>query len=353
MVKLLNIGLSGFVVLFAQLPASSNYQLNNYDYGSGGTGGSSSTNYRLNATTGEVSNTQSSSGNFNVRSGDSNEQQADVPPAPAFTNPADYYNKLHFVIDPATNPSDTKFSIAISTDNFVTTSYVQSDNTVGAVKGIEDYQTYAAWGGISGQLITGLAPSTTYWIKVNAFQGNFTETEYGPSATAATVAPSITFDIDVAATDTETNSPFVTSFGDLLPANVTTASARVWVDIQTNAEAGAKIYLSSANTGLTSSSKSFTISSATADLSSASSGYGAQGSNATQSSGGPLTISAPYNVTAQNVGIINSALREIFSSAAPVTAGRASFQLMAKATALTPASDDYSDTLTVVAAASF
>lgn len=348
-----SIGLAGFMLLFAQLPSSSNYQLNNFDYGSGGTGNSSSTNYRLNATTGEVSNTESGSTNFNVRSGNNNTQQADVPPAPTFTNPANHYNRLRFIINPSTNPSDTLFSIAISTDNFTTTNYVQSDNTVGPVRGIEDYQTYAAWGGASGQFVIGLAPSTTYQIRVNAFQGSFTETQYGPSASAATVAPSITFDIDVAATDTETNPPFSASIGNLFPATVTTAANRVWVDLDTNAEAGAKVYVRSANSGLTSPSKSSTISSASADLAVAATGYGVQAVSATQSSGGPFVSLAPYNVTAQNVGIVNTSLRQIFSSALPITAGRASFQIMAKAASSTPASDDYQDTLTVIAAASF
>lgn len=353
MIKLLSIGLSGFMVLFAQSPSSSNYQLNNYDYGSGGTGGSSSTNYQLNATTGEVSNVQSSSSNFNIRSGDSNEQQADVPPAPTFTNPANYYNKLHFIINPTTNPSDTKFSIAISTDNFITTNYVQSDNTVGTVKGIEDYQTYSAWGGASGQLVTGLAPSTTYQIKVNAFQGNFTETEYGPSATASTVAPSITFDIDVAAADTETNPPFIASFGGLLPATVTAADSKVWVDIETNADSGVRVYISSTYSGLRSDAVNFTISSVTADLASASTGYGAQGSSTAQTSGGPLAISSPYNLTGQNVGALSSALRQVFSSPAPIVGGRGSVLLLAKAASSTPASNDYQDVLTLVAAASY
>lgn len=346
-------GLTGIIVLFAQLPSSSNYQLNNYDYGSGGSGGSSSTNYRLNATTGEVSNVQSSSTNFSVRSGNSNEQQADVPLAPTFTNTANYYNKLRFIINPTSNASDTLFSIAISTDNFTTTNYVQSDNTIGAARGIEDYQTYSAWGGGSGQFVTGLAHSTTYQIKVNAFQGNFTETEYGPSASAATVAPSITFDIDVASTDIETNTPFTTLFTSLLPSTVVTATNRVWIDLDTNAESGAKVYVGSANSGLTSASKASTIASATANLAVAASGYGAQGTTAAQGSGGPFTIVAPYNVVAQNVGILNTALREIFSSSAPISSGRASLQLMAKATATTAASDDYQDILTVIAAASF
>lgn len=351
--KILGLGLSGVLVLFAQLPSSSNYQLNNYDYGSGGAGGSSSTNYRLNATTGEVSNGQPGSTNYTVRAGNNNMQQADVPPAPTFTNPANYYNKLRFIINPTTNPSDTLFSIAISTDNFATTNYVQSDNTVGAVRGIEDYQSYAAWGSGSGQLVIGLSPSTTYEIKVNAFQGSFTETQYGPSASAATVAPSITFDIDVASTDTETSAPFTTVFASLLPSTVTSATNRIWIDIDTNAESGANIYVRSANAGLTSASKSFTIPSVTANLAVATTGYGAQGTSVAQGSGGPLSIVSPYNVAAQNVGILSTSLREIFSASAPITSGRGSFTLMAKVTTETPASDDYLDTLTVIAAASF
>jgi hypothetical protein len=351
--KLSAIGMLLVGALFAALPSSSNYQLHNYGYGSGGTGNATSTNYGLNATTGETSNAQSSSANYKTRSGNDNAQQANVPIAPTFTNPANYYNKLRFVLAPSNNPTDTKFSIAISTDNFVTTKYVKSDNTIGATLAITDYQTYAAWGGASGGLIVGLAPSTNYKIKVNAFQGKYTQTEYGPAATASTVAPSVTFDIDVSATDSKTSPPYATSFGSLLPAVVTNTPEKIWVDVITNGESGAKVYVSSTNAGLRSASKGFTLPSASADLSAAATGYGAQGSSATQASGGPLTISAPYNVVAQNVGILSSTIQEIFSSPAPITAGRGSFQLKAKAAALTPAAGDYQDTLTLVIAAAF
>lgn len=348
---LLSMALVG--TLFAAVPSSSSYQLHNYGFGSGGTSNSSSANYSLNATTGEVGNTQSTSSNYSVRSGNNNTQQAHVPVAPTFDNPGNYYNKLHFAITPGSNPSDTKFSIAISSDGFATSQYVQSDNTIGAVRGIEDYQTYAAWGGATGQVVTGLAYSTTYQIRVNSFQGKFTETAYGPIASAATVPPSITFDIDVSATDSDTNPPYATSFGGLLPATVTNATSKVWVDLDTNAVSGAKVYLSSANGGLKSAQASFTLASASADLSSVATGYGAQGSTAGQGSGGPFTISAPYNVTGQNVGIVNTAVRELFSTDSPVVTGRGSVQFKAKAAALTPASGDYQDILTLTAAASF
>jgi hypothetical protein len=350
------ISLAGLVMassLFASLPSSSSYQLHNYGFGSGGTSNATSTNYGLNATTGETSNVESTSTNYKARSGNQNSQQAHVPDVPSLTNPASYYNKLKFIIAPGINPSDTLFSIAISSDNFATTQYIQSDNTDGPIKGIEDYQTYAAWGGASGQLVVGLSPSMTYKIKVNSFQGKFTETEYGPTASAATVAPSITFDIDVSAIDTETSPPYATSFGSLLPATVTNTPEKVWVDLDTNAESGAKVYISSLNGGLRSPAESFTLTSATADLAAVSTGYGAQGSTATQISGGPLSISAPYNVASQNVGILNATIREIFSTAAPVVAGRGSLQLKARAAAQTPAAADYQDTLTLTAAAAF
>jgi hypothetical protein len=348
--KLLGLGLGLAIGLFAAMPSSSSYQLNNYGFGSGGTSDSSSTNYKLNATTGEVSNTQSSSATYDSRPGNQNTQQAYVPDAPTFTNTANYYNKLKFILTPGASASDYTYTIAISSDNFVTTYYVQSDNTVGSTK---TYQTYAAWGGASGQFVVGLTPSTTYKIKVNAMQGGFTETGYGPEATAATVAPSISFDIDVSATNSDTSPPYATSFGNLLPATVTNTPEKIWIDIDTNGESGVKVYVSSLNGGLKSNTTGFTIASATADLASAGIGFGAQGSSVGQTSGGPLSISSPYNVAAQNVGILNSTIREIFSAAAPITAGRGSFQLKAKSSTQTPAGNDYQDTLTLTAAAAF
>lgn len=341
------------ITFFAAMPSSTNYQLHNYDYGAGGTSGSSSTNYSLNGSAGQVNGADASSTNYVAKPGNNNSQQAYVPAAPTFTNPASYYNKLKFVINPGANPSDTKFSIAISTDNFVTTQYIKNDNTVGNTKAITDYQTYATWGGASGQLVTGLLPATTYKIKVNAMQGNFTETQYGPTASAATVAPSITFDIDVSAADTETAPPYATSFGNLLPATVKDANEKIWIDVDTNANSGAMVFVKSTNSGLKSNYTGVTIASATADLSVASTGFGVQGSTATQTSGGPLTISSPYNVASQNVGLLDTALRQVFTAVAPITAGRGSFILKAKSAATTPSGSDYQDVLTIVAAGSY
>lgn len=339
--------------LFAAMPSSTSYQLHNYGFGSGGTNNSTSTNYSLNATTGQTTGAQSSSTTYKARPGNNNSQQANVPTGPTFDNPSNYYNKLHFVVAQAGNPTDTKFSIAISSDNFASTQYIKSDNTVGSTRAITDYQTYASWGSATGQYVTGLTPNTTYKIKTNAFQGKFTETEYGPTATAATVNPSLTFDIDTSAIDTETAPPYSAAFGNLLPGTVTNTTEKVWIDITTNGNNGGKVYVSSANAGFRSPANNFTLTSATADLAVASTGYGAQGSSATQTSGGPLSITAPFNVATSNVGILTTALSEIFSAPAQITGGRGSFQLKAKAAAATPSGNDYQDTLTMTALGAF
>lgn len=351
---LLEVSVSGMVVMFAAFPSSVDYRLYNYGFTSGGLNNASSADYSANAASGEISGQGAASTNYVQKSGLNETQQANVPTAPTFTNPANYYNKLHFVVATAGNPSDAKFAIAISSDNFATTNYIHSDNTFSSIfNPATDYQTYAGWGGASGQDVLGLQPNTTYKIKVRATTGTFTETQYGPTASAATVPASITFDIDVSASDTETSSPYTTSFGNLLPATVTTTPERIWIDLDTNANSGAKVYISSSSAGLYSVSASFTIDSATADLASVGTGYGAQGQSAAQSSGGPLALTSPFNGSAANVGIVTAVLREIFTSTAPITAGRGSFSMKAKAANTTPSSSSYTDTLTLVSAAAF
>lgn len=343
---------ASFVFLFV-FPASTNYQLKDFSFGGGGEENMASGSYALDGISGEQSSSAASSPSYVVTSGLLPTQQANVPPAPAFTNPNNYYNKLKIILNTGGNPTDTKFAIAISTDNFVTTNYIQSDNTVGAVLGSEDYQTYAAWGGGSGFLVIGLTPSTTYKVKVKAMQGKFTETGYGPVATVATVSPQLSFDIDISATDSDTNPPFTISFSSLTAGTVFDSPEKIWVDFETNGESGGRVYIYGQNGGLLSAEKTATISSVSGDLASLGIGFGAQGSTATQGSGGPLTIASPYNGSSQVVGVIDTSIRDIFTTTAPIVAGRASLTLKAKSNAITPASADYSEQITMIASGSF
>ncbi len=343
---------AGFFLIFI-LPASTNYQLKDFSFGSGGVGDATSGNYALDAVSGEQSVGRIKSASYGIGSGLIFTNQSNVPNAPILTNPNNYYNKLKIVIDNGGNPSDTKFSIAISTDNFVSDiRYVQSDNTVGLVRGIEDYATYTAWGGASGSFIIGLMPNTAYQVKVNAWQGKFTETGFGPFSTASTVSPQMTFDIDVAATDID-NNVTATTFGDLFAGIVTNSQEKIWVDFDTNAENGGKIYVASTYAGLQSTSASYTINSVSGNLAVLPEGYGAQGSSATQSAGGPFSLNASYNLASDNVAVTDGTLREIFSTGTPTSLGRGSFSLKAKSSNVTPSANDYTEILTIIASASF
>ncbi len=178
-------------------PSSSNYKIQNYSFGAGGTVNSTSTNFGLNGVAGEVEFGRQSSTNFKNGGGLTYLMKSNVPSAPTFTNPSSNYERLKFVINTSNNPTDTKFAIQVSTDSSFATNikYVKSDNTLGTSLTTTDYQTYTTWGGASGNYLTGLTPNTTYYMRVKAKQGNFTESEYGPSAFAMTVDPSLTFTV--------------------------------------------------------------------------------------------------------------------------------------------------------------
>lgn len=343
-----------FTFIIFVIPAGTNYKLINFGFGGGGTSGSTSPNYSLEGIIGELDSTKLSGTNFKLGPGLIFSEQSNVPAAPTFENTGNWYNKLHFVINASNNPSDAKFALAISTDNFVSdTRYVQNDNTAGSALGIEDYQTYTGWGGASGAFVIGLLSNTTYYIKAKAMQGKFTETDFGPVSFASTVGPSFNFDIDVSATDTKTDPPFTITFDDLVANTVVDSPQRIWVDFETNGESGGYVYVYGQNSGLYSIIRSFTITSASGDLSVLSEGVGTQSVSSTQTSGGPLAALAPYNGSSQSIGIVDSTIRPIYSSGSPVVGGRASFVIKAKSSSVTPVADDYAETLTVIASANF
>lgn len=336
---------------FAALPSTSNYKLNSYGIGSGGTANSTTSNYALEGITGELSGQTSFTANYKVKPGFIETQQAHLPILATFDNPSNYYNKLRFIINQQGNPTDALYALAISTDNFVAdTRYVKSDLTVGPTLTLSDYKTYSAWGGASGNNIIGLSSGTTYYLKVKATQGKFTESGFGPVSSAATVNPQLSFAVT---TDSQSSPPFLINFGSLTPGIVTDSPDHINLSLSTNAASGGKAYISSQEGGLKSIQANYTIVSATADLSSGAEGFGAQSTSATQSSGGPLTVESPYNGTGNNVGIINSTIRPLYATAGPITGGAGSLLLKAKAINTTPSAGDYAEIITIVAAVSF
>jgi len=334
----------------AAQPATTNYQLNSYGFGSGGTANSGTSNYSLEGITGEVGGQNTSTTNFTAKPGFVETQQANVPKI-TLTNPSNNYDKLKFVIDQQNNPTDTKYALQVSTtSNFSSNiTYVKSDLTLGASLATADYQTYTVWGGASGGNIIGLASNTTYYIRAKATQGQFTESGYGPSSSATTAGQQITFCTYSSGGSGVCGGSNAVSFPNLLANTVTNSSQNINVTFDTNANSGGNVYIYSSNGALKSTSfPGSPITSASGNLSSASQGYGAQIASVSQ-----LTKMPPYDQGGNTVGILSTNVNTILTSSVPVAAGTATIQLQAKPSQTSPSAADYADILTLIAAASF
>jgi hypothetical protein len=331
----------GLGLLFAAFSSSSSYKLYSYTVGPGGSNSTSSTTYKAQTTVGEQANNSTSSTNYSAKNGSIQTEQINVPGAPTLSNGSNtYYDELNFIINTSSDPTDTTYSVAVSTTSgFTSTSYVQSNGTLG---GSPVYQTYTAWGGGSGNFMTGLAVNTTYYVKVDAKQGLFTNTEYGAYASIATVNPSITFSV----------SPTSYNLGTF-PTRTIETSTNLSFTFATNATSGGNVYVSGLNGGFKSTIFSYLIAAVSANLTSQTQGFGVQGTNPAQTSGGPLSVDSPYNGTGNTVGTESSTPAQIFSSANPIVGGTANANVQVKAAATAPASNDYQEVLTFVASASF
>ena len=318
----LSVGL--VTAIFAAFSSSTNFQLNSYGVGPGGTNSTSSTTYKLQGSVGEQANGSTAGSTKTANNGSIQTEQINVPPAPTLSNGSGtYYNKLNFIITNSSDPSDATFAVAVSTGSCNNSPlYVQSDGTLGAT---QVYRTYTAWGGGSGSFIVGLANSTTYYVNVAAQQGLFTNTEFGACANAATVSTTTTFSI----------SPNSLTLSNLLAGSVITSS-NLAISFATNGASGGAVYVSGANSGLLSSLQSHTIAALTGNLVAQSEGSGVQATGPTQTSGGPLVTVSPYNGSSNTVGIESPAPAQILSTTAPIVGGSANANFQAKASTITP-----------------
>lgn len=329
--------------LFASFSSNASYQLKSYSVGPGATNSAASGSFKLQGSAGEQANGTTANSSNTAGNGSIQTEQLSVPPAPTLGNGSNtYYNKLSLTINPGNDiATDITFAVAVSTDNFVTTNYVQADGTLGSSP---VYQTYSTWGSSGGTFMTGLTPSTTYKVKVAAKQGLFTNTAYGATTSASTVAPSVTFLV----------SPNSINIGTLLPGSVTTSS-NLTFSFATNAASGGNVYVSGQNAapGLHSTAETHTIPAFTGNLSSQSEGFGIQATNPSQTSGGPLSVASPFNGSTHNVGAESVTPQSVLVAATPIIGGTANANLQAITTQSTPSGTDYTETLTFIAAASF
>jgi len=178
----------------AQTLNSPNYKLEDSTIDAGGEL-SNSANFQSRESIGDQSDAGSESTLFKIFAGFFLPAYPGIPDTPTLTNTGGtLYNSLDFVVVPGDGQQDdTKYAIAISSDDFVTTYFIQADDTLGAS---EAWQTYTNWGSGTGERVTGLVPGTTYKIKVKASYGTGSdaedsETGYSDFATAATAQPNL------------------------------------------------------------------------------------------------------------------------------------------------------------------
>lgn len=263
------------------------------------------------------------------------------------------YDKARFEIIVNSNPSDTLYTIAISTDNFVNdVQYIDGATFRPEAVGnhdINDFRTQAYWEAEVFN-IKGLASNTLYSIKISALSGDFTQSDYSKTSSTTTGIGSIFFDIDIASssgTTAESSSPYTVAFSgadDLVGgAAATTAPSLVWLDIDSNSSGGVAVIQFGKNGGLYSATTTQTIASTSANLDTAPEGFGLQSFyvyNDTSGYLGDLTAESNYAGTLNTVGVISTTARKIYDGDGPISNGRVGMYLIAKAgTNKTPATD--------------
>lgn len=263
------------------------------------------------------------------------------------------YNRARFEIDPQGNPSDTLYSIQISTDSSFATYRIIDGTTfapkASSTKSIADYQTEATWEGTTLNL-RGITPSTTYYIRATALHGNLTESEPGPYATATTTNPYLEMSIDIADTSgaPSTNPPHNLSIV-LPPDFIQEANNLIWLNVGTNYQTGFRISNFGKYGGL-SDGTTLSVESKTADLATSTDGFGLQHYTSSQQydtgNGGELSTISPvanYRSTylggTDNVGIISKdpTTTNTYYSEGPIYTGKCALKVKGKVRSANPA----------------
>jgi len=266
------------------------------------------------------------------------------------------YDKARFEIIEYSNPSDTLYTIAISTDNFVNdVQYIDGSTfrpEAVANHDINDFRSKTDWE-TEVFNIQGLIANTTYYIRISALQGDFTQSDYSLASSTTTGVGSISFDIDIAPSSgitTETGAPYTIAFSgadDLMAgAAATTAPNLIWLDINSNSSGGVAIVQFGKNGGLYSSTTTQTIASGNGDLDATTEGFGLQSyyiDNDTSAYLGNLTAMTNYSGSLNTVGAVSTTANKIYDGDGPIQNGRVGMNLIAKASTSNTPATDYSE----------
>jgi len=276
----------------------------------------------------------------------------------AICGPSGCYDRARFEIGTSSNPADTLYGVMISTDNFVSDIRYVDGNTFWpesvSTHNLNDFHTKTDWEDPDFNIL-GLQSSTTYYIKLFALHGDFTQSEAGPVASATTSSGSVFFDIDIedsSGISAETNPPYGISFTGaykLIPGSTpTTAEDRIWMDARTNSQGGFAILTRGLNGGLKSNTTGQTIISATADLNTTPDGFGIQSEYINQDTYpylGTITAMSDYSGTGNSVGIVGTTATKVYESSKPVFNGRMALKVIAKAGTDKVAATDYQESI--------
>lgn len=356
---------------------SSSFEIVDFTIGKNATPNQQSTNYSLLLSNDEITSLDRfNSANYQIRAANTNTWLAHTPVVQCFETSSNgstlcdnpnvslgmvqicgyggCYNKARFEIDTQNNPTDTLYSVQITTDpTWATWDYIDGSTFLledESFHDLNDYITESAWETPDINIL-GLQVNTIYYLRITALHGNFTESEPSPDLNTQTSLPSITFDIDIAGSGggaTETSAPYAVDLGNLSVGSVSTATNLIWIDFGTNSNNGGNVYIKDLYNGLYSPSRTYTLPSSNTDLSS-NTGYGVLTDTITQITLGPLAPETDYNNGGDFVGeLINSSgSKKIFNSSGnPLLGGRASILVKARPANTTPASNDYTDTIT-------
>lgn len=182
----------------------------------------------------------------------------------------------------------------------------------------------------------------------------------------ATVAATMTFDLDDGTTDSDNAAPYTVDFGTVGTDDIETSGATdsingIYIDLDTNATGGAVVAVLSLNGALDSASvPADTIPSASATMANGTANYGFCVAAETATTGA-ITIVSPFDDgtcatdgNTNDVGAVTTSWQDVLNTGGdPIAGGRASLWFSAGASATTAAHDDYGDTLTFRATATF
>lgn len=235
---------------------------------------------------------------------------------------------------------------------------------------------------VTGQVVTftsgDLTPGTLYcfnWVNSAAVQVSSSPTSSNLGTVVTRTSAPADIDTGSYATASITNDQIVVSatvpstfsfalsgntdaLGTLATGSVATSPTPRTATVNTNAKNGWQVWARDANTGLNSASQSTTIASTTpgtnSTLVAGTAGYNMGVTTSQVGGSGSITVAAPFVGTgAGQGGGLDTSLRSVASSTGTADTAVLTLKNNAAISPLTPAANDYTDTITVIGAGLF